>query len=256
MVMNLCVNARDAMPQGGTLSLSAANVMLKESDCVGSPDAKPGPYVRLTVLDTGTGIPQEIQDKIFDPFFTTKEYGKGTGLGLSTVVGIVKGHGGFITLTSQVGKGTQFQIFLPAVESTLPQKPEEHIAKPAAGKGELILVIDDEATIRNITKQSLEANGYQVLTAQDGSEGVALYAQHRDEIQVVLTDVMMPKMDGLTLAKAVRAINPAARIIGGSGLATNAEAAEKAGAGFQAFLLKPYKAADLIKKVAEVLQKQ
>jgi len=254
MVMNLCVNARDAMPQGGTLAINAANVLLKETDCVGLPDAKPGPYVRLTVLDTGTGIPPEIQDKIFDPFFTTKEYGKGTGLGLSTVLGIVKGHGGFITLTSQPGKGTQFQVFLPAEESVPPQAAEEQTSKPAAGHGELILVIDDEATIRNVTKQNLEANGYRVLTAQDGSEGVALYAQHREEVQLVLTDIMMPRIDGLALAKAVRAINPQARIIAGSGLATNAETADKAGAAFQAFLLKPYTAANLVKTVSEVLQ--
>jgi PAS domain S-box-containing protein len=255
MVMNLCVNARDAMPQGGTLAINAANVMLGEADCVGLPDAKPGPYVRLSVLDSGMGIPPEIQDKIFDPFFTTKEYGKGTGLGLSTVLGIVKGHGGSITLTSQVGKGTQFQILLPAVESTPSQTAEEQTANSAAGRGELILVIDDEAPIRNITKQNLEANGYRVMTAEDGSEGVAIYAQNRDEIQLILTDIMMPRIDGLALAKAVRAINPQARIIAGSGLATNVEAADKAGAAFQAFLLKPYTAANLVKAVSDVLQK-
>jgi PAS domain S-box-containing protein len=253
MVMNLCVNARDAMPQGGSIAVTAANVMLKEADCVSMPDAKPGPYVRLTVLDTGTGIPPEIQDKIFDPFFTTKEYGKGTGLGLSTVLGIVKGHGGIITLTSQVGKGTQFQILLPAVESAPPKPVEEQAAKPAAGHGELILVIDDEAVIRSVTKQNLEANGYRVLTAQDGSEGVALFAQHREEIKLILTDIMMPKIDGLALSKAIRAINPSARIIGGSGLAANAENADKAGAAFQAFLVKPYTAANLVKTVSDVL---
>jgi two-component system, cell cycle sensor histidine kinase and response regulator CckA len=254
MVMNLCVNARDAMPQGGTLAISAVNLLLKESDCAGSPDAKPGPYVRLTVLDTGTGIPAEIQDKIFDPFFTTKEYGKGTGLGLSTVLGIVKGHGGFITVSSQVGKGTQFQVFLPALESAPAQAPEEQSSKPAAGHGELILVIDDEAMIRNVTKQNLEANGYRVMTAQDGSEGVSLYAQHKEDIQLVLTDIMMPKIDGMALAKAVRAINPQARIIAGSGLATNADTADKSGAGFQAFLVKPYTAANLVKTVSDVLR--
>jgi two-component system sensor kinase len=255
MVMNLCVNARDAMPNGGILQVNAANVKLTETDCLGLPDAKPGPYVRVTVLDTGSGIPPEVQEKIFDPFFTTKEYGKGTGLGLSTVLGIVKGHNGVITVTSQMGKGTQFQVLLPAIEATAPLKTEEQDGKGASGKGELILVIDDESVIRNVTKQSLEANGYRVLTAQDGSEGVALYAQHREDVKLVLTDIMMPRIDGLALAKAIRAINPQARIVAGSGLAANAEAAEKAGAEFQAFLLKPYTSAKLAKTVSEVLQK-
>jgi two-component system, cell cycle sensor histidine kinase and response regulator CckA len=253
MVMNLCVNARDAMPQGGNLSLAATNVVLTEADCRTLPDARPGPHVRLTIADTGTGIPAEILDKIFDPFFTTKEYGKGTGLGLSTVVGIVKGHGGSINVLSEVGKGTQFQILLPAEESTPAQAPEVQMSKPAAGNGELILVVDDEAPIRQIARQNLEASGYRVLTAQDGSEGVSLYAQHRDEIRLVVTDIMMPRIDGLALAKAVRAINPEARIIAGSGMAANVEAAEKAGAAFQAFLLKPYTAANLVKTVSDVL---
>jgi two-component system sensor kinase len=255
MVMNLCVNARDAMPQGGRLTIIAANAVLQEADCVGLPDAKPGPYVRLTVADTGTGIPPEIQEKIFDPFFTTKEYGKGTGLGLSTVLGIVKGHGGVITVFSEMGKGTQFQILLPAEESARVQATEQKASAPSAGHGELILVVDDEASIRHITKGNLEANGYRVLTAQDGSEGVALYAQHREEIQLVLTDIMMPRIDGVGLARTVHAMNPEARIIAGSGLAASVEAAEKSGTPFQAFLLKPYTADKLLKTVSEVLQR-
>jgi len=254
LVLNLCVNARDAMPQGGALIVAAANTLLEESDCVGHPDVKPGPHVKLTVTDTGTGIPPEILDKIFDPFFTTKEYGKGTGLGLSTVMGIVKGHGGAITVSSIVGKGTQFQVLLPAVQSSAVQAKEEKAAPATAGRGELILVVDDEATIRNITKQNLEANGFRVMTAQDGSEGISMYAQHREEIQLVLTDIMMPKLDGVALAKAVRAMDPRARIIAGSGLATNADAADKAGATFEAFLHKPYTAATLVKTVSDVLQ--
>ncbi len=252
--MNLCVNARDAMPHGGKLTVGAANALLTEADCLGLAEVKPGPYVRFTVADTGTGIPADIQERIFDPFFTTKEYGKGTGLGLSTVLGIVKGHGGVITLTSEVGKGTQFQILLPAEENSPIQVAEEETSKPSVGHGELILLVDDEAPVRNITKQNLEANGYRVLTAQDGSEGVSIYAQHRDEIRLVLTDIMMPRIDGMALAKAVRAMNPGARIIGGSGMAAMAEAAEKAGVSFQALLAKPYTAANLVKTVTEVLQ--
>jgi PAS domain S-box-containing protein len=255
MVMNLCVNARDAMPKGGSLTIAAANTVLQKADCVGLPDAQPGPYVRLTVTDTGTGMPPEIQQKIFDPFFTTKEYGKGTGLGLSTVLGIVKGHGGIITVASEVGRGTQFQVLLPALAISKVQTAEEKTGKACSGNGELILVVDDEAPIRQLTKINLEANGYRVLTAEDGSEGVALYAKHQADIQVVLTDMMMPRIDGLGLAKAVQAINPHARIIAGSGLATSVEAADKTGTVFQAVLLKPYTAEALFKTVNEVLKR-
>jgi PAS domain S-box-containing protein len=252
LLMNLCVNARDAMPAGGRIVVRAENTELAAADCAALPDVKPGPYVRLTVSDTGTGIPAEIQDKIFDPFFTTKEYGKGTGLGLSTVLGIVKGHGGTITLSSTEGDGTEFQVLLPAAEVAAPAQQEQP-SRPAAGSGELILIVDDEAAVRTLLQRNLEANGYQVLTARDGSEGVALYAQHREEIHLVLTDMMMPRIDGLGLARAVHAINPLARIIAGSGLAASAETAEKAGTSFQAFLLKPYSAEKLLKTVSDVL---
>jgi two-component system sensor kinase len=254
LVMNLCVNARDAMPKGGRLTVAATNLVLGEQDCAGLPEAKPGPYVRLTVTDTGTGIPPEIQERIFDPFFTTKEHGKGTGLGLSTALGIVKGHGGLITLTSEVGKGTQFQVLLPAVGTTPAPAPQGPPPVAAAGNGELILVVDDEASIRHTTKENLEAHGFRVLTAKDGAEGVALYARHRDEIRLIFTDMMMPRLDGVGLAKAVRTINPGARIIAGSGLAGTLEAADKSGIQFQACLVKPYTPDKLLQTVAEVLQ--
>jgi CheY-like chemotaxis protein len=241
------------MPQGGRLTICAANVEVTEADCAGLPDAQPGLYVRLTVADTGTGIPCDIQDKIFDPFFTTKEYGKGTGLGLSTVLGIVKGHGGAITLTSEAGKGTEFQILLPAADTGPAHAAAAESRPSSAGHGELILVVDDEASVRNLLKRNLEASGYTVLTAQDGSEGVALYAQHQEQIRLVLTDMMMPRIDGLGLARAVHAINPGARIIAGSGLAASADTADKAGAAFRAFLHKPYTAETLLRTVSDVL---
>jgi two-component system sensor kinase len=251
MVMNLCVNARDAMPQGGRLTIAAANVVLQPEDCA----APPGPYVRLTVADTGMGMPSEIQEKIFDPFFTTKAYGKGTGLGLSTVLGIVKGHGGVISVSSEVDKGSQFQILLPAAEGSQVEGAVKEPAKAPSGHGELILVVDDEAPIRQLTKINLESNGYRVLTAQDGSEGVALYSQHQQEIQLVLTDIMMPRLDGMGLARAVHALNPRARIIAGSGLATSIDDTTPGNAHFQAVLLKPFTADDLFKTVSEVLQR-
>jgi two-component system sensor kinase len=254
MVMNLCVNARDAMPRGGRLSVSARNLLLGEADFTSLPDVRPGRYVLLTVADTGTGMSPEMQGKIFDPFFTTKEYGKGTGLGLSTVLGIVKGHGGHITLKSEVGQGTEFHILLPAAEEATAPADDMQAGGADPGHGELILVVDDEAPIRQLTKINLEAHGYRVLTAQDGSEGVALYAQHRGEIRLVLTDIMMPRIDGVGLARAVQAMDPAARIIAGSGLAAGVEAGEQPGSVFQAVLAKPYRVEDLFRTVAEVLR--
>eukprot|EP01031_Cornospumella_fuschlensis_P019632 gene19632-24054_t len=158
--------------------------------------AKPGAYVVLKVMDDGSGIPKEIRDKIFDPFFTTKELSKGTGLGLSTVLAIVKGHGGFITVDSEPGRGTTFAVYFPAhargYDTRSPHTQEMH----PRGNGEVVLVVDDEESVRSITRRTLEAFGYNVMTACDGAEAVAIYAQHRASIKVVLTDMMMPVMDG------------------------------------------------------------
>jgi CheY-like chemotaxis protein len=253
MLMNLCVNARDAMPAGGRLKIAAANTLVTEADCAALPGAKPGRYVRLTVTDTGTGIPPEIQERIFDPFFTTKEYGKGTGLGLATVLGIVKGHQGVITVNSAVNKGTQFQVLLPATVATEVEASEAKSAPSPASRGQMVLVVDDEAPIRQLNKVNLESKGYRVLTARDGEEAVALYFQHQQEIQLVLTDMMMPRLDGVGLAKAVQALNPRARIIACSGLSGSIDAADKTGAVFHAVLVKPYSAELLFKTVSEVL---
>jgi two-component system, cell cycle sensor histidine kinase and response regulator CckA len=188
------------------------------------------------------GIPAGIVDKIFEPFFTTKEHGKGTGLGLSTAMAIVRSHGGFITVYSEVGRGTQFRIHIPAVEATHSGKADEAQADPATGHGELILVVDDEAAIREITKGTLETYGYRAITASDGTEAVALYAQHKDEIKAVLTDMMMPYMDGPATIRALQKLNPLVKIIASSGLTENSKAIEAAGAGVKIFLSKPYTA--------------
>src|SRR2546422_6496534 len=179
--------------------------------------AKAGPYVVIRVSDTGTGMPPGVIDKIFDPFFTTKEVGKGTGLGLSTVLGIVKSHGGFVNVYSEVGKGTRFSVYLPAAETVQGAEPAQVEAVPT-GQGELVLVVDDEATIREITKATLEAHGYRIVTAADGAEALALYAQHRDQIRLVLTDMMMPVMDGPATIRALRNLDPQIPIIAASGL--------------------------------------
>jgi PAS domain S-box-containing protein len=253
MVMNLCVNARDAMPRGGTLTLLAANMVLDETAALIHPEAKPGAYLRLTVQDTGCGIPGDILDKVFDPFFTTKEFGKGTGLGLSTVLGIVKGHGGFLNVSTELNKGTQFQIFLPAVPTDSDVTAHETAPILPRGHGELILLVDDEAAIRQITQKNLEAHGYKVVTASNGLEAGALYLQHQQEIQLVLTDMAMPGMDGSATIQILKKLNPRLPVIAASGLSTSLEAAQKAGADFQATLVKPFTVDNLLKTVNAVL---
>jgi len=251
VLMNLVVNARDAMLDGGTLNLSAENIFIDETYARMNLDAKVGPFISITVSDTGTGIPPEIVERIFEPFFTTKELGQGTGLGLSTVMGILKSHGGYVSVSSEVGKGTQFKVFLPAVEATETSPVED--MEVLTGQGELILVVDDEASIREITKATLEAYNYKVLTANEGIEAISLYAQHKDEISVVLTDMMMPSMTGQVAIRILQRINPQIKIIAVSGLASNDKVALTAGVGVKAFLSKPYTARELLNTINGVL---
>lgn len=253
VLMNLCVNARDAMPKGGTLTITAANLSIDENYAKMNLDAKVGPYIVVTVTDTGTGIQAEILDRIFEPFFTTKELGKGTGLGLSTVLGIIKSHGGFINVYTEEGKGSQFKVYLPAQDAK--ESLEEPELKLPAGNGELILVVDDEDAIRDITKTSLEAHNYQAITASDGIEAIALYAEHRDNISLVLTDMVMPSMDGLTTIRTLQKINPDVKIIAVSGLATHDKVNAAYNMGIQAFLPKPYTANQLLEAISTVKRK-
>jgi PAS domain S-box-containing protein len=251
VLINLCVNARDAMPKGGTLSLSATNLFIDENFVRMNLDATVGSYILITVSDTGMGIPPTVIDRIFEPFFTTKEQGKGTGLGLSTVMGIIKSHGGFVDVTSRVGKGTQFKIYLPAIRKAETQQTED--GEFSTGQGELILVVDDEAAICEINKTSLEAYNYRVVTASDGIEAIALYVQHKDDISLVIVDMMMPSMDGPTTIRTLHKINPNVKIIAVSGLISSAQLTDATNAGIQRFLPKPYTARDLLKTINEVL---
>ncbi len=253
VLMNLCINARDAMPHGGKLQIKAENKVLDETYAQMISEAKAGRHVLLIIRDNGGGIAPEHLTRIFDPFFTTKEKGKGTGLGLSTVQGIVRGHGGFINVYSEVGKGTEFRIHLPAMEAG--QIEQVKIVNPElpTGHGELILVVDDELAIREVTKATLEAFNYRVLTASDGTEALAIYAQHGAEIKVVLTDMMMPYLDGPATIRALQKLNPNIKIIASSGLADNGKAVEAADLGIRHFLAKPYTADRLLKLLAEML---
>lgn len=253
VLMNLCVNARDAMPEGGILEISAKNLWIDEYYARMNLEAKVGPYVVITVSDTGMGMSRDIIDKIFEPFFTTKELGKGTGLGLSTVIGIIKSHSGFVNVYSEEGKGTQFKVYLPVTQTEEAEfaTPEHH--ELLAGHGELILVVDDEDSIREVTKNLLEAHEYRVLVASDGIEAIALYTQHKEDIRVVLIDMMMPSMDGPTTVRILQKINPQVKIIGVSGLVSNHKMIELIGNSVKAFLPKPYRSNELLENLQLVL---
>lgn len=255
ILLNLCVNARDAMPNGGNLSINVENRMLDQQYVAMNIEAKPGPYVALSVTDSGSGIPPEILDKIFEPFFTTKEVGKGTGLGLSTVMAIVKSHGGFVNVYSELGVGTTFKVYLPA-EQMPSQSTDERVEATdlPRGNGELILVVDDETSILTITGQTLQAFGYRVMKASNGAEAIVVYAQHKDEIDVVLTDMAMPVMDGPATIYALLKIKPDIRIIAASGLYANGGVAKATSAGVKHFISKPYTAATLLKTLREIIE--
>ena len=254
VLMNLCVNARDAMtPKGGTLTLGAENIDVDQHFAKMNPGARLGPHVVLRVGDTGSGMSAETLDKIFDPFFTTKEVGKGTGLGLATVMGIVKSHGGFINVLSEQGAGTTFKIYLPSPGSS-ESSPAVNGGKPIQqGNGELVLVVDDEAPIREALVQTLQDYGYRAYTAEDGSDALALFFQRRDEIKVVLTDLAMGHMDGLSLVRSIRKLDSRVGIIVSSGHLLPEQAVVFEGLGVKTFLDKPYSASKLMKALQNVL---
>ena len=253
VLLNLCVNARDAMPDGGRLQIEGGNLLLDEHDLRRQPGAKPGPYVVLSVSDTGTGISPHVIDRVFDPFFTTKGVGQGTGLGLSTAMGFVKSHGGFMNVYSEVGRGTEFKVYLPAQETAATRQAEEERPELPKGNGELVLVVDDEATILEMMKATLEAYGYRVLTAKDDTEAVASCAQHHGAISVVVTDMMMPFMDGPATIRALHKLDPAIKVIAVSGLMENKNRAGVADTDSTLFLQKPYTTEQLLHALHEAL---
>jgi PAS domain S-box-containing protein len=254
VLMNLVVNARDAMPQGGKLKITAENFTIKEDFARLYLDAQVGSYILITVADTGVGIPAEIIDRIFEPFFTTKEIDRGTGLGLSTLAGIVKSHGGFVDVVSNTKpekRGTQFKVFLPASEIA-ETNPEETEPIPQ-GNSELILVVDDEPSILEVTKATLETRNYRVLTASNGIEAIAIYAQNQNAIELVVMDIMMPSMDGKTAIRILKTINSEAKIIAVSGLVSDQEIIAELNGSITAFVAKPYTNDDLLRAIDEVV---
>lgn len=252
VLMNLGVNARDAMPHGGRLLFQAGNITVDDKLALVNPGAQAGPHVIITVADTGTGIPVELLNRIFDPFFTTKAAGKGTGLGLSTVLGVMKGHGGFLQVQSTLGRGTEFRLYFPAVVCKSVEPAGIDAKQPPRGKGEIVLIIDDEAQVRDIARAALEAFGYRVLVAEDGAAGLALYRQHRQRVRAVLTDMMMPAMQGEEVIRELRLLNPDVRIVAMSGvIIERAEITEETGR--LTYLPKPMTAQDLVGALQRVL---
>jgi two-component system, cell cycle sensor histidine kinase and response regulator CckA len=242
--MNLCVNARDAMPNGGILSIKAENIEIDENYAQMHLDAQVGSYVVVSIADTGIGISPKNLDHIFEPFFTTKEIGKGTGLGLSTVLGIVKSHRGFLQVYSEIGNGSQFKVYLPAMENSTAEAAIE--TKPPLGQGELILVVDDEIAVQEITKATLESHHYKAMTANNGIEAISLYAKHKQEISAVLLDLMMPSLDSATVVRTLCKLNPQVQIAAMSGLSALESMEEMIRLGVRAFLPKPFTATELL----------
>jgi PAS domain S-box-containing protein len=252
--MNLVVNARDAMPEGGLLTISAENIFIDQAYARMHEEAEVGHYIVITISDTGVGMSPEILERIFEPFFTTKEIGVGTGLGLSTVMRIIKSHNGFMTVSSQIDKGSTFKVFLPSAES--PQVPGLEDLDIPDGKGDLILLVDDEPLIQDIAKIILENHNYQTITASNGIEAIALYAKNKHKISAVLMDMMMPEMDGVTAIHTIQKMNPKVKVIACSGMDMIEILPASTETNVQAILLKPYTANDLLVTLNQVIREQ
>lgn len=253
ILMNLAVNARDAMPDGGVLTIEAQNIELGDDFSSAHPEVKPGPYVLLTVTDTGHGMDPQTVDRIFDPFFTTKELGKGTGLGLATVHGIVKQHQGCVTCSSQKAKGTIFKIYFPAIEREEHQQTVEQFTVPA-GENQTILVVDDDEIIRNLGRLILTSSGYQCLEAADGKEALRIYKEYGEKISLVLLDINMPEMDGLTCLKELLKLNPKVKALICTGLLDNFTEEGAIESGAMGLVSKPYSLQNLLTRIHEILE--
>lgn len=255
VLLNLCVNARDAIVKTGTIELSAHNEMVSNRSFMGR-NVKDGPYVCITVKDTGVGIQPEVADKIFEPFFTTKKFGKGTGIGLSTVMAVVRNHNGFVEFDTAPNTGTTFRVFLPAVASKSQSISNEKTndAIPS-GQGELVLIIDDEKSLRDITKSTLESYGYKVISAINGKTGLSQFKSHQKRIDAIIVDMMMPVLDGPEVIRQVREISETVPIIGVTGmiLPEFGKQIELEREMLNAFLFKPYTGELLLQTLSEVL---
>ncbi|GAB4545090.1 MAG: hypothetical protein Kow0063_39000 [Anaerolineae bacterium] len=255
VVLNLAVNARDAMPRGGTLTIQTANVVLDDAYVAQRPQVQPGEYVLLVVSDTGTGMSDEVKAHLFEPFFTTKEVGQGTGLGLAAVHGIVSQNGGHISVYSEEGHGTSFRIYLPCVRKSLASVSSMEAAAPLPSGDETILVVEDNEFVRELVRRALEGHGYTLLEAQDGPAALQLAARHSGPIHLLLTDVVMPGISGGDLARELAGARPDLKILFMSGYAEEAITHHGLLAPGTEFLQKPFSASVLLRKVREVLDR-
>lgn len=255
LLMNMAVNARDAMEDQGVLTLTTSNRIVEDDECIGKQDWRPGRYVVLSVNDTGAGMSPEIVSRIFEPFFTTKKQGKGTGLGLAMVYGIVKAHGGWITIETKPGNGSTFRFFLPAAENQVPDAPDG-VQKPLRGGRERILVVDDEEFVRKLVRTILERWGFQVVTAETGEQAVAFYREHASAIDLVLLDYTMPGWNGLQVLRKMQELDPEVRVIFSSGHTLQSEPNQLLAAGAEAFVAKPYRPEELVARIRQVLDRK
>ncbi len=253
VLMNLAVNARDAMPEGGTLTFETANTELGVDFVAVHPGVPPGAYVALTVTDTGTGMTDQVRSHAFEPFFTTKERGKGTGLGLATAYGIVKQSDGYITVDSEAGRGTTFRIYLPRVEGTAVDSGRTTSSSRAPTGTEKILLVEDEAGVRKLSSTILRAQGYVVLEAASGDMALEVARSETGPIPLVVTDVVMPGMSGRELWDRLRALRPDSRVLFMSGYTDDVIARHGVLEPGIAFLQKPFTPSGLAQKVREVL---
>ena len=256
VIMNLAVNARDAMPTGGRLAVQTQSVTLTPQECAQLPDVEPGPFAVLSISDTGCGMTPEVMEHVFEPFFTTKEDGKGTGLGLSTTYGIVRQFGGHIRIDSRLGAGTTFRVYLPKSEGVPVASTAKRVGKAPAKGGETLLLVEDEPSLRDVTAQILRRLGYKVHVASGGPEALELAREHRGEIQLLLTDMIMPGMDGWTLARTLRAENPELKIVFVSGYSGDFMTRHGIQEESVDLLPKPFRRDTLADKIREVLDRQ
>jgi two-component system cell cycle sensor histidine kinase/response regulator CckA len=253
VLMNLVVNSKDAMPAGGRIAIQTQNVSMDDAPLRAQTFIQPGQYVMLSVTDDGLGMTRETQSRIFEPFFTTKEKGKGTGLGLSTVYGIVKQSGGYVMVQSESGAGTSFNIYLPRVEEALEAHSTTPVSRTAMGGTETVLLVEDEESVRQLVRETLEMKGYRVLEAENGQAGLEAASRFKDTIHLVITDVVMPGMSGRELAQRLVERRPETKVLYLSGYTEDAIVSEGTIESGKAFLQKPFSLQNLSRKVREVL---
>jgi two-component system cell cycle sensor histidine kinase/response regulator CckA len=253
LLLNLAANAREAMSEGGTLTLSLTPRAFDSGDCTGNLDARPGSFVELCVRDNGRGMTPEVRERIFEPFFTTKKPAQGQGMGLSVVFGIVKGHKGWIAVDSEVGVGSAFHIYLPAARTPAPSAAPPPLPARMPSRGERILVVDDEPLVRDLAQSVLERMGFSVVSAEDGDEALTIYRREGDKIDLVLLDYIMPRMNGVQVLKELQQLDAEVRVLFSSGYHTDHEVDQLLAAGARAFVAKPYRAQELVQAIHRVL---